>query len=255
MHPQRRLMPAILAIASQSENGLQCRELKELPEDCPWHWAQGYTPQQVIEQNFAAVGSEMGGFVQYLLGACVDILVVSFSGRWWLVYDLGDPTRCFVGAEPEPEPHLSESALAAGWTLPPEMAVFAQIHNGFGVADIEEFALEMQFFGGHDMLFPAEQWMLPETFWPEGYLEELYKAQEDAWSAQPDLATQEARLADLLFLMTYADGNGVALIRGRMDADGAQVVEWRFEEPQSSTCGFFTFLQKKFDGYFLPSAG
>ncbi len=255
MHPQRRLMPAILDIAVQSENGLQCREFKELPEDCPWFWAQGFTPSQFIEQNFASVRADMGGFLQYLLGACVDVLVVSFSGRWWLVYDLGDPTRCFVGAEPQSEPQLSEHATSAGWTLPPEMAAFAQIHNGFGVADIEEFALDMQFFGGHDMLFPAEQWMLPEAFWPEGYLEELYKAQEDAWNAQPHLATQETRLADLLFFMTYADGNGAGLVRQSPDAEESRVVEWFFEAPQSPPRGFFSFLQKKFDGYFLNTSG
>ncbi|MCB9637381.1 MAG: hypothetical protein H6728_10415 [Myxococcales bacterium] len=235
---------ALLALSAQAENGLICRDLQELPEDCPWLWGQGYTPQQFIEEAFSSVASAFGGFVDYLKQHCVDVLVVFFHERWWIAYDMGEKERCFVGAEPNFPPQLSEEVIAAGWEIPPALVELGQIHDGFGCAYVDEFALELEFFGGHQAVFPSHALMLPEVFWPDGYTEALLQEQQDAWGADPARAQREASLRDLLFFMTFPDGGGAAFVRSQGDVQGDEVVVWGEGQPLSASTDFFAFLQK-----------
>lgn len=122
-------------------------ELDAVSVDCPWQIGTR-DPGVIIDSVFGSLADELPTFVRALREACTRVLATRTSdGEWRLLYHLerrrpeamcarfpggSERDAVYMGGAPT-DARLGDAARAAGWTvLPPQVARFAAVHDGFG---------------------------------------------------------------------------------------------------------------------------
>lgn len=113
--------------------------VSQLPSSCPWQFDPTLEIDQIIELIFQPIKSNLPQTVQTIRERCQSIFALLYQDKWYLLYVvkivLRDDSFSFKilgGGQPTTSPQLRKEVIELGWTVPNELRLFYQVHNGLG---------------------------------------------------------------------------------------------------------------------------
>ncbi len=194
------------------------------PPSCPWQFDANLTIDQIISEQFRPLEAVLPKTIQTLKTRCQSIFALQHQNRWYLLYILkivlkndNLSLKRFGGGEPTRTPQMRTEVSQLGWTVPNELKLLYQVHNGFGTFDLPEFIW--------DVVLPDRQLnVLSERF------------------DEPDLV--EYIPEDLLEFFPDGAGNGQYFYR--KEGDILYTVDWDHETDEiSKPEPFWEFVNRK----------
>ena len=113
--------------------------LSEIPPSCPWQFEPNIEIGQIIDIVFRPIKTNLSKTVQMLKERCQSVFALLYQDEWYLLYVLqitsgnnNSSVKILGGGKAATTPQLSVEVSKLGWTVPNELKLFYQVHNGLG---------------------------------------------------------------------------------------------------------------------------
>ncbi len=199
--------------------------LGSFPAECPWSKHNNKKIPEFIEANFRPIKKGLPRLIATLKERCQFIYAEYDGQTWYLHYYLNiklhdgrNYYRVYTGGPPNTSPKAGKRLTDYNWVIPPPLADFYRVHDGFGEIYDANYIIQSQ-----DLAVLAEM-MTPisieEGSSPEGYA-----------------------FSDLLEFFPDGTGNVQCFLRDGMNI--SMTVDWDHERWEiSEPTDFFTFIEE-----------
>lgn len=116
--------------------------LYECPKTCPWQFITNIDISQSIDIIFDLIKDHLPKTSKMLKERCKNIFALLYQNEWYLLYvieiileDDKISYKIIGGGQPTLTSQLQDETNNLGWTIPADLQLFYQVHNGFGDFD------------------------------------------------------------------------------------------------------------------------
>jgi hypothetical protein len=140
----------------------------ELPDQCPWARINSLDIPSAIEAVFSPIARKVPNLVNVLCERCSHLYTEQKDDGWLLhyfldmfLYDGRRYYQVYTGGLPSPDPKPNPCMIEYDWSVPPDLARFYGVHDGFGpILASKDIAVMAKMM---DPICKAQ------NFYPEGY--------------------------------------------------------------------------------------